>query len=115
MPIPVLEPGALPLFQEYPFDGNIRELRNIVERICAMRSGNVITRENLQNALYPHDLEEEPALEKRRTIKETEWISEQEKIVRALEQCGGRKVKAAALLGIDRSTLWRKMQKYQLL
>lgn len=39
-PVPVLEPGALSLLYEYPFTGNIRELKNIVERADVLKDGN---------------------------------------------------------------------------
>lgn len=117
IPIPVVDPNALPLLHQYPFLGNIRELKNIVERACALKRGPVITREDLNDALYPQDLEMEVFTEVSRPT-ETEGIvngiSEQEQICKALEQCGGNRTKAARLLNMDRSTLWRKMQKYQL-
>ncbi|MCD8084429.1 MAG: AAA family ATPase, partial [Clostridiales bacterium] len=75
--------------------------------------------ETLRQALYPRDLEPEEIFQpgvaaspdslgrKRRFVGE-------EEIRQALEQCGGNKGRAADALGIDRSTLWRKMQKYGL-
>lgn len=117
IPIPVVDPNALPLLHQYPFLGNIRELKNIVERACALKRGPVITREDLNDALYPQDLEMEVFTEVSRlpeTAGVVNGISEQEQICKALEQCGGNRTKAARLLNMDRSTLWRKMQKYQL-
>jgi len=117
IPVPVLSPDALPLLHAYPFLGNIRELRNIVERTCALKQGQIITSEDLNAALYPQDLEMEVFTEVS-AVKEssggTGGISEQEQIRRALEQCGGNRTKAAELLDMNRSTLWRKMQKYRL-
>lgn len=112
-PFPVLEPDALPLLHEYPFAGNIRELKNIVERASVRKDGNVITREDLKEALYPQDLEEEISAPVRMAAH-AEELSEPERLRRALEQCGGNRTKAARLLGMDRSTLWRKLQKYQM-
>lgn len=115
VPVPVIDPNALPLLHQYPFLGNIRELKNIVERACALKTGAVITKEDLQEALYPQDLEMEvfssPVLSK---INVELPVSEQEQIRQALEQCNGNRTRAAKQLGMDRSTLWRKMQKYQL-
>lgn len=114
MPFPVLEPDALPLLHEYPFRGNIRELKNIVERASVRKDGNVITRIDLKEALYPQDLEDAEIPVSVRLAPYKEELSEPERLRRALEQCGGNRTKAARLLGMDRSTLWRKLQKYQM-
>ena len=113
MQVPFIAPDAIPLLYNYPFSGNIRELRNIVERVCVQKDGEWITAQNMREALYPDDLEEArhtPEIEK----KEAEIETEEERIRKVLNRCGGNKSKAAALLGINRSTLWRKMQKYQI-
>lgn len=115
IPVPVIDPNALPLLHQYPFLGNIRELKNIVERACALKDGAVITREDLHEALYPQDLEMELALmSTSSSVDRIPPVSEPERIRKALEQCGGNRTQAARVLKMDRSTLWRKMQKYQL-
>lgn len=115
IPVPVIDPNALPLLHQYPFLGNIRELKNIVERACALKDGAVITREDLHEALYPQDLEMELALmSASSSVDRIPPVSEPERIRKALEQCGGNRTQAARVLKMDRSTLWRKMQKYQL-
>lgn len=117
-PLPQLEPGALSLLHQYPFIGNIRELKNMVERASVLKTGNIITRKNLQDALYPPDLDMDPdsggslMLSAREGIKDAAALSEPERLRQALEQCNGSRTRAARLLGMDRSTLWRKMQKY---
>ena len=117
---PVLEPEARALLKEYPFIGNIRELRNIVERTFVLCQGERITREELFRVLYPPDLAAEPYAAPLRPERPAprgglpEPYSEEERIRRALERCGGKRQKAADLLGMDRSTLWRKMQKYHM-
>ncbi len=108
-----LEPEALPLLRKYPFTGNVRELENIVERVVALKQGERITPQDLKEALYPPDLEDGGALEEMGQ-EEPLVLSEPERLRRALEQCGGNKTRAAKLLGMDRSTLWRKLKKYQI-
>lgn len=112
-PMPSLEPGALSLLCKYPFTGNIRELKNIVERAGVLKKGGCITRENLQEALYPPDLDGSFA---DAILPQTDaaFLSEPEQLRNALEQCAGNRTRAAKLLGMDRSTLWRKLQKYQI-
>lgn len=114
-PIPELEPGALSLLHEYPFTGNIRELKNVVERVCVLKDGNMITRQNLEECLYPRDLEmPDKCQTKPPLFASAAKESEPERLRRVLEQCGGNRTRASEILGIDRSTLWRKMKKYQI-
>lgn len=110
-PQPQISPDALTVLHDYPFTGNIRELGNIVERSSVICSGGTITREALLQALYPQDLEEAPALLPPPHLPAR---TEEQSIRWALEECGGNRTKAARLLGIDRTTLWRKLQKYHI-
>lgn len=123
--VPVLDPAALPLLLEYPFRGNIRELRNIVERAMALKTGDLISAADLREALYPRDLEEmeeDCGSGRRRAEGRGETAGEPagnreeepERLARALEQCNGNRTQAARMLGMDRTTLWRKMQKYHM-
>ncbi len=121
---PVTEPEALELLYQYPFMGNIRELGNIAERALVLGDGSILTKEDLSRALYPRDLEEAGMEERKTETKESGTACtafptdplrpERERILEALERCGGSRVRAAGLLGMDRSTLWRKMKKYNL-
>ncbi len=58
--LPEVPAEAFPLLRKYPFEGNIRELGNIVERICAVSSGGRLDMEILKSALSPEDLPENP-------------------------------------------------------
>ncbi len=103
-----ISPGALRKLSEYDWPGNVRELRNVIERAVVLCTGPSIEEADIwlaplfQNqsdrAFEPQTLEE---LEKRH-ISET------------LEHTGWNKSQAAALLGIERSTLDRKIKAYQL-
>lgn len=112
--VPKLDPNAIPLLRQYPFTGNIRELKNIAERASVLKGGDFITKKILQEALYPQDLEMSSFSETSVFPQEEDMLDEPEKLRFALEQCKGNKTRAARLLGMDRTTLWRKMQKYQI-
>lgn len=103
-----LQPDCLPLLLEYPFSGNVRELRNIVERAAVLGSG-IVTKEVLAAALYPEDLE--PGQETL-SLQEPAPPAEPELLRQALEAAEWNQSRAAQALGINRSTLWRKMHKY---
>lgn len=95
------------LLHNYPWPGNLRELRNIVKRVTLLTSDSLITADDLQRELPQarpqNDYTPRPlfdAEQERRRIRE------------ALEQTRYNKSKAARLLGIDRKTLYNKMKTY---
>lgn len=112
-PPPSIEENALEVLYNYPFSGNIRELRNIVERAVALRTNEYIARKDLEAALYPHDMHESQPYTEPQNEKIVAF-NEKDSIISALQQCGGNKTLAAKKLHMDRTTLWRKMQKHQI-
>lgn len=123
-----IEAGVFPLLCQYPFFGNIRELRNIAERVFVLHEGDIINAHDVHEALYPADLDMDPSfaistgtgLAELTELTETQeqnsenFLGEEERLRQALKISGGNKGKAAKLLGIDRSTLWRRMKKYEI-
>lgn len=105
------------MLESYAFEGNIRELRNLAERIAVICEEEQITEYMVKTALYPEDIF---AVQEHLSQKEKvdpyiqKEMSEQEKIAQALHISGGKKKDAAALLGMDRTTLWRKMKFYHM-
>lgn len=89
----------------YPWPGNIRELKGVIKRAVLLTKGDWIISEDV-------DLPNSP----RRTdgYSLNDERTERENIVKALEATGGDKKAAAKLLGISRSTLYLKMEKYRL-
>ena len=116
--VPAVDPDALALLETYPFGGNIRELNNVIERLCA-QAPQVIDRQRLQEALRPQDLspDAEPWEAASALPLPREYSPgsvEAARIRAALERSGGRRDDAAALLGMHRTTLWRKIKQYGL-
>ena len=91
---------------DYDYPGNIRELENIIEHTF------VLCREPYIKSIYlPHHLrKDEIAIDAKMTLADLECIY----IARALEKNSGNKTKAASEFGIDASTLWRKIKKYNI-
>jgi len=102
-----LSPGALRRLQSHPWPGNIRELRNVLERATLLSSGSVLEAEDLG-----FDFQRGPAADALAGL--TLEQAERRLIVRALAQEGGRVERAAAKLGISRSSLYQRIQKYRI-
>lgn len=91
--------------KDYSWPGNIRELRMVVRRAVLLAKDNRITAEDIDLRAKGRP-PEEYALNDERTERET--------IVRALEATGNDRKAAAKLMGISRSTLYMKLEKYRL-
>ena len=104
--------SAKALFLDYPWPGNIRELRSVVESAVMVSDGEYITLSdlpmNLQNYATGH--REEIGPKAIRNIEE----GEKNLIEEALRQTNGNKAKAAEALGISTRTLYRKIEKFSL-
>ncbi len=102
-------PEALNMMMNYPWPGNVRELENAVEHglICSI-DGHVMP-ESL-----PQDIQDYSLQRYKQLSGEAEEESSQQakEIYSALKHSNGNKAAAEKLLGINRSTLWRRMQKY---
>ena len=103
-PVPGFLPEAMERISQYTWPGNLREMRNTVMRAALLAQGNPIRVEHLGIDMYidkPINILHDPD-------------SERTKIVSALQKCSGNKSKAAAMLGIDRKTLYNKLKLYQI-
>lgn len=93
---------SMDVLKAYSFPGNVRELENIIERAIIIEKGSLITPESLPQTLKIFQIETfEP--ERIKTIDELN----KDYAEKVLELAGGNKSKAAELLGISRTSLWR--------
>jgi transcriptional regulator with GAF, ATPase, and Fis domain len=97
---------AMRPIMNYPWPGNVRELANVVEHslICAV--DNTVLPESL-----PDTLQQYCAARTNTRSQKTPKIDERERIQNALRKANGNKTLASQLLDIDRTTLWRRMQR----
>ncbi len=107
-----LKDETVRLLKEYDWPGNVRELENVIERLVVLSGGGVIGPEYLPESIRS------PV--KPRLVTEADRVSptmemiEKAYIFWILSECGWEKGRAAELLGIDRKTLNRKIERYGL-
>jgi DNA-binding NtrC family response regulator len=99
---------AMSLMLDYHWPGNVRELVNAVEHGMILAEEKVVTPPCL-----PQDIRRyaESAIKESEPVLDMSDSSQRQLIVSMLRQTGGSKSEAARMLGIDRSTLWRRMQR----
>lgn len=109
-PVPGIDPEVMVTFMHFPWNGNIRQLKNIIERMMILADDNQITSAQLPNELLKNK-QQPPQL----NISREETIEdERSNIIHALQKTYGNKSAAAKILGMSRVTLYNKMKKYGL-
>ncbi|RLB05878.1 MAG: hypothetical protein DRG50_06520 [Deltaproteobacteria bacterium] len=109
-------PAALDLLLAYPWPGNVRELRNVIERATILAKGGLIAPEDLPLELRKEKIGRNSALGE-------EWMEnidgllplaevERNYILKVLRERKGNKSETARILGISRSTLREKLNRY---
>ncbi len=103
---PVITSDAMAYLSRLPYPGNIRELKNLVERTLLVGSDGLFEARHFEAQTQPSDSNAVPKTGL--TLEETERQS----IINALEKSRGNMTQAALLLGISRQSLYRRMEKY---
>ncbi len=110
-------PEALSLLRSYAWPGNIRELKNVIERIAVLESGDTVLPEHLPRAVRSQGAAPAATGEPAFSLPES-GISldalERSLIAQALEMSGGKKTRAAKLLGITYDSLRYQIKKFGL-
>lgn len=104
-----VSPEALAVLTAYSWPGNVRELENVIEGSVAMTTGAILTPEDLPERIRTGNQAVsllEKARSKQMTLRELEYLY----IADTLRRGGGNKSKVAEMLGLDRKTLYRKIQ-----
>jgi DNA-binding NtrC family response regulator len=113
-----ISPSAERALSTQPWLGNVRELRNVLERACMLAEGSVLTERDLLAAMPQRD-GVAPRLASRnrpaRTLTDDLHDVEREHILRVLSEARGNKRAAADRLGVSRRTLYRKLERHRLL
>lgn len=96
--IPEMSREAMAAMMRHPWPGNVRELKGVIEQALLRCAGAVIRLEDLPENFTGID-----------TANRPNGVSERERLIEALRRADGNRSEAARLLGIGRSTLYRKL------
>ena len=100
---------ALAILTAYSWPGNVRELENVIEGAVAMTNGSILTPEDLPERVRTGN-QAMPLLERARSQQMTLRQLEHLYIADTLRRAGGNKSRVAEMLGLDRKTLYRKIE-----
>ncbi len=101
-------PAAYEMLSSYEWPGNIRELRNLVERMVVLARGKMLDVKDIPIQVREQASDGEVRIDADLTVDEME----KRMVVQALEKTGGNRTKAAEKLGVSRRTLHRKLNEY---
>ncbi|MBM4085406.1 MAG: sigma-54-dependent Fis family transcriptional regulator [Planctomycetes bacterium] len=105
-----IAPSAMNLLVKYDWPGNVRELQNVLERAVALGKGDEILPLDLPREIRQAESAGLKPAAPRGKLADIIRTTEKEAILEALRTAGGKKEQAAHALGINRSTLWKKMR-----
>ena len=119
-----ISPEALRALQEYTWPGNIRELRNVIERAVALAPGPIVEFADLPEMIQMNAGVEQVAVESAEpeasedpaglTLAQSKELAEVQRIKEALAKHKNNRLRAAGELGISRMGLYKKLHKYGL-
>jgi transcriptional regulator with PAS, ATPase and Fis domain len=107
-----MDPEAKKALRNYDWPGNVRELSNLLEKVVSYLEQDTIHFDDLPYRLFGH--RKSPTQSNQRSLRNVQDKAEKEAIQNALESTNYNKRRAADLLGIHRSVLYKKIKKYNL-
>jgi two-component system response regulator HydG len=123
-PLVGLTPGAERMLAEARWDGNVRQLRNVIERACILAEADFVTETDLAGSMLEQMQSTVPAVVRTDAAPGVPTLPgggpaplaeiEREHIVRTLHQVKGNKAVAARLLGISRRAFYRQLERHGL-
>ncbi len=107
-----LDDEARAILTNYNWPGNIRELKNLIERLVIMTPANVVTASDMPLSIRGARAQATPDIFDTQLLKVARRNFEKEFILRRLKECGGNIARTAESIGIERSHLYRKIRSY---
>lgn len=114
MDIPLIKEEVISILESYSWEGNIRELKNTVERLVIMNKGDIITKEVIPEYIFSKIKNGDEVKDYPLDLNEAKKRVEIDTIKKALEMSQGNKADAAKILNIPRTTLYYKLEIYNL-
>lgn len=108
-----IDSEVLKIFMDYNWPGNIRQLKNVVERLVILCENGTITIDNLPKYMKQENAYH-PILQDVSDLDQASDIAERQVIIEALKKCSYNKTKTAEFLKVSRSTLYNKMREYNI-
>lgn len=114
-----VSPAALRILRQHSWPGNVRELQNVIQYAFLLGEGPILSESDLPPEVrHPEELDDSdkgaspdiPPMNSPLNPQASD--PEAARIIRALERASGHRERASQMLGISRSTLWRRMQEY---
>jgi len=113
IPVEGVDAETEAVFMAYAWPGNVRELRNVLEQTLYVKTGNVITRQDIPRAIIKSS-EGTGIPGQHRTLKFLLSQVEEDLLRKAIQDEKGDKLKAAARLGISKSSLYAKIDHFEI-
>ncbi|HYW68966.1 MAG TPA: sigma-54 dependent transcriptional regulator, partial [bacterium] len=107
--------SAMEILTAYDWPGNVRELENIIERAVILEDDDEVTAESLNVSIFPERMRKKARVSSEGALGVSGVTLdelEQRYLLQILEETGWKKKNAAEILGINPSTLYRKLQRY---
>lgn len=125
MPVPKVQPEVMDYLINYDWPGNVRELQNVVERMMNISNGKTISVDHLPAEVIqnysvlnelPRNTKEPSASVKwqRHHKKQMRQQIEKQEILRLIDQCGGNISRIAEEMSVSRTTIYRKLRRYNI-
>jgi DNA-binding NtrC family response regulator len=109
-PVKTVSAESFDVLMRYDWPGNVRELENVLERAVILQEGRIITAEDLPEKLRLTGVDRKGSVVSASNLTLEEL--EKEYMMKVLDETGWHKKRAASILGINASTLYRKLQRY---
>ena len=109
-----IDGDAMKRMRDYDWPGNVRELKNIIERLVIMNPSVSIGQHDLPDSIRRSSRSGGSFAHANQSLKEARKSYEREYILQKLEENGGNVTRTARALGIERSSLYRKLSSFSI-